>query len=785
MQRSPLLKLYTQGSPLRPRFKNTIRSFWSRSTSKWASIGDLRPILRISEEVQDALETNKPIVALESTIYTHGALGDLNLEDIVRQHGGVPAVCGILAGEPTVGLSPGEIDRMVHESAQKVSRRDIATLVGLAANGRKLHGGTTIAGTMILARLAGIRVFGTGGLGGVHRGGENSLDISADLSELGRTRMAVVASGCKGFLDIPRTLEYLETQGVTVSTFSQGRDHKDVAFPAFWAQDSDVKSPSVVESEEEAASIILAQEKFGIESGMVFANPIPREFSIPKAEMNDIIERAVSEAATLQAAQGNENTPFILKRVRELSQDRSVLANTALVQSNVKFATKISVALSRLISSGQLDAGKLSRRWLKTSRRSTHPCQPNRSSLLHKKGPSSRADILVAGSVAIDLACDYHGENRVFGETPRLHTSNPGSILQSIGGVGRNVALAAHRASTGTVRLCSMVGNDHAGAIIMKSLQSTGMDTSAVRQLDQGAHHPSSRTAQYVAINSSDKNLILAIADMKIFQDHHFPNEWNSIVTTARPKWLAVDACWNAAGIRHWIKAAKTSGAKVAFEPVSQAKSMDLFSSQELDSPLHVFPSPSVDLATPNQLELEAMYDAANANGYFNDPRWSAVAKGLDMHVVSKSLAEDMLPKTLDPDALQKAIHLLPYIPTVITKLGAKGVVLLKLMPKNDPRLENRASQPFIIKNVTGNESETGGIYARFFPSAEETERVVSVNGVGDTFLGVILAGLANGKCVEELIDVGQKGAVMSLMSVESVSPEVCRLRDELSTAAA
>lgn len=212
---------------------------------------------------------------------------------------------------------------------------------------------------MILASLAGIRVFGTGGLGGVHRGGEDSLDISADLFELGRTRMAVVASGCKGFLDIPRTLEYLETHGVAVSTMSQGRDPKDVAFPAFWARDSDVKSPSVVESEEEAAAIILAQDKLGIESGMVFANPIPKEFSIPKAEMNAIIEQAVSEAATGNAARGNENTPFLLKRIRELSQDRSVTANTALARSNVECATNISVALSGLVSRGTLEAEEL------------------------------------------------------------------------------------------------------------------------------------------------------------------------------------------------------------------------------------------------------------------------------------------------------------------------------------------------------------------------------------------------------------------------------------------
>lgn len=216
--------------------------------------------------------------------------------------------------------------------------------------GLEEHGGTTISGTMILARLAGIRVFGTGGLGGVHRGAESSMDVSADLTELGRTRVAVVSSGCKGFLDIAKTLEYLETQGVNVSTFVRGRPADKINFPGFWAMDSGLKSPSTVSSEEEAAAMILAQEKLGIETGIVFANPIPEKDSIPKSEMDDIIEQAVAESAR-QAASGSENTPFILKRIRELSEGRSVVANTALVQSNVGCAAKIAVALAHMLSS--------------------------------------------------------------------------------------------------------------------------------------------------------------------------------------------------------------------------------------------------------------------------------------------------------------------------------------------------------------------------------------------------------------------------------------------------
>lgn len=201
---------------------------------------------------------------------------------------------------------------------------------------------------MLLARLAGIRVFGTGGLGGVHRGGENSMDISADLTELGRTRVAVISAGCKGFLDIPRTLEFLETQGCHVSTFADGRT-SNIDFPAFWTRDSGVKSPSVVYSEKEAAAIILAQEKLNIESGMHFANPIPEEYGLPLAEMQAAIEQAVREAGE-KGATGNANTPYILGRLNELTENRANIANKELVKSNIIRATNVAKELSSMLS---------------------------------------------------------------------------------------------------------------------------------------------------------------------------------------------------------------------------------------------------------------------------------------------------------------------------------------------------------------------------------------------------------------------------------------------------
>ena len=218
--------------------------------------------------------------------------------------------------------------------------------------GQKLHAGTTIASTMILARLAGIRIFGTGGLGGVHRGGESSMDVSADLTELGRTRVAVVSAGCKGFLDIPRTLEYLETQGVPVATFTDGRPGTKVDFPAFWVRESGSPSPLAIHDERAAAAVILAQERLGLETGLLFANPIPEDAALPRAEMEAIIERALTESRE-QGIKGAASTPFVLTRIRELTRDRSTVANLALVRSNVARAAKIAVELSGMLSSGE------------------------------------------------------------------------------------------------------------------------------------------------------------------------------------------------------------------------------------------------------------------------------------------------------------------------------------------------------------------------------------------------------------------------------------------------
>ncbi len=256
----------------------------------------------------------------------------------------------MLNGVARVGMQPEDLLQLIStaggKDTWKLSRRDLGFIGGLGLRGQKLNGGTTIAGTMILAHLAGIKIFATGGLGGVHRGGENSMDISADLTELGRTPVAVISSGCKSFLDIGRTIEYLETQGVGVGTFADGRDG-DVDFPAFWARDSGIRSPQTIRDEADAAAIVYAQSQFPIHSGLLFANPVPEAAAIAKESIDGIISQAVAEAKE-QGITGSANTPFILKRIREVTKGASVTANSALIEANIVRGTKVAVELAKL-----------------------------------------------------------------------------------------------------------------------------------------------------------------------------------------------------------------------------------------------------------------------------------------------------------------------------------------------------------------------------------------------------------------------------------------------------
>lgn len=300
------------------------------------------PHLEISEEVAAALAGGEAVVALESTIITHGMPFPQNLEMAqsveaqIRAEGAVPATIAIMGGAFSVGLEPAALDKLARAggSAAKASRRDVAALLnsgGLA--------GTTVATTMQAADMAGIRLFATGGIGGVHRGAELSFDISADLEELSRTPVAVVCAGAKSILDIAKTLEVLETKGVPVIGY--GTDE----FPAFWARSSGYPVDHRLDTPEAVAALIETQAALGM-GGVLVANPIPAGHEIPAADIEKTIGAAIADANAAGISR-KALTPYLLKRIFELTGGRSLKANIALVEHNARVAARVAVALAR------------------------------------------------------------------------------------------------------------------------------------------------------------------------------------------------------------------------------------------------------------------------------------------------------------------------------------------------------------------------------------------------------------------------------------------------------
>jgi pseudouridine-5'-phosphate glycosidase len=300
----------------------------------------MQAFLQFSPEVQAARDAGKPIVALESTIISHGMPYPQNVqtarevEQVIRDAGAVPATIAIIDGRICVGLDGEQLELLGQsKEAIKVSRRDLAYVLAT-----KKLGATTVAATMICAQLAGIQVFVTGGIGGVHRGAETSFDISADLQELAQTSVAVVCAGVKSILDIGLTLEYLETHGVPVVSVGQA------AFPAFFTRDSGFKADFQLDTPEEQALFIRTKWRLGLAGGVVVSNPVPEAMAMQSEEIDTIIAQALREADE-QGVKGKLVTPFLLARIKELTGGRSLATNIALVKHNALVGAQLAVAL--------------------------------------------------------------------------------------------------------------------------------------------------------------------------------------------------------------------------------------------------------------------------------------------------------------------------------------------------------------------------------------------------------------------------------------------------------
>lgn len=299
--------------------------------------------LDISPEVQAALDEGKPVVALESTIICHGMPYPANVEtaleveDVIRSYGAVPATIAVIEGRIKAGLSKSQIEYLATAGyVRKLSRRDFPSVVADRADGA-----TTVAGTMIVSAMAGIRVFVTGGIGGVHRGAGQSFDISADLQELKNTDVAVVCAGCKSILDIPATLEYLETAGVPVIV------HGSDEFPAFYSVSSGCPAPMRIDTPQAIAEMLAVKQELGLAGGTLVACPVPVEHEIPAEEIDGFIREALAQAEK-EHVSGSRVTPYLLQKVVDLTQGRALATNRELVLNNAGIGARLAVELCRI-----------------------------------------------------------------------------------------------------------------------------------------------------------------------------------------------------------------------------------------------------------------------------------------------------------------------------------------------------------------------------------------------------------------------------------------------------
>ncbi|PNF24193.1 Pseudouridine-5'-phosphate glycosidase, partial [Cryptotermes secundus] len=329
--------------------RNRVYAYFRRRMSSF----NYNSCIDVSQEVSEALRSHSPVVALESTIISHGMPYPANLqtalqvEEVIRNQGAVPATIAVIKGRVKVGLDQEMLSEFasLKTPAVKTSRRDFPYVLS-----KGLNGGTTVAGTVIVSSAVGIKVFATGGLGGVHRGGEMTMDISADLTELGRNPVTVVSSGIKSILDIDRTLEYLETQGVCVVTYGQNKN-----FPSFYTPESGLEAPYNVETPAEAAALIEKLLQLRLNSGILLAVPIPEAEAMEGGEIEKAINTAVKEAED-HGIRGKEVTPFILNQVISLTGGRSLASNIALIKNNAKVGAQVALELARIQKNSSLQS---------------------------------------------------------------------------------------------------------------------------------------------------------------------------------------------------------------------------------------------------------------------------------------------------------------------------------------------------------------------------------------------------------------------------------------------
>jgi pseudouridine-5'-phosphate glycosidase/pseudouridine kinase len=721
--------------------------------------------ISISPELRQALSEKRPIVALESTIITHGLPYPHNIamassiEALIRDNGAIPATAAFIDGIPTLGVSSSQLEQLAAANKHnvKISRRDIPDVMA-----RRLTGGTTIAATMILAHQAGIDVFATGGLGGVSRPW-TLFDVSADLEELGKTPVAVVCSGPKSILDVQRTMEYLETKGVPVSTYvdeAMKLQLDPVAYaaaeraggntlakfwelqkynvPGFYVRDSGVRSPFVWESPTVAAKMIYnGKYTMGMENGYVFCAPAPLEVAMDKTFMDKVINGALAKAEE-NGVGGKELTPFLLQNVYDQTRGKSAEVNVAFVKNNAVLGSKIAKELSAM----------------KGGKSSFQPIvEETPKVLIPLKEDPIHSDTLVIGSVAVDTMCKLR--------TSKLGDSNPGTIGEgTIGGVGFNVALAATYAKSDPVVLITAINkNDSAGQKILKHMNELKLPTDGLIHLDGVA------TAQYLSMHDAQGELIVACADMDIAEKLPVEKVLQKI-EQLKPKCLLLDTNVSVEVISAVVASASMHEIKVLIEPTSAIKCRKLAQSN-----LPLFPSTPIQVVTPTVTELAEIYAAFAESGRFEDiDGWFNVLDALGItsqfreKLVHLSRQNKLVARYLQEGVFQQAFQLLPFFPRLVIKDGANGVLVVQIGDVNT--VIANAGSTFTLATRDGRHGLC--VEVAHYPAVPiSSDAVVNVTGAGDTLAGVLLA--VSGSVTPSTVAAAQRAAAAAVCSPHAV----------------
>ncbi|KAI0825052.1 indigoidine synthase A-like protein [Trametes gibbosa] len=786
---------YRSAPLLRPTIASHNCNLKRPASSLAAALKEHAPI-DIHPEVQDALAHGRPLVALETTIVTHGMPYPANLqtarsvESNVRKVGAIPATIGLIEGRVKIGLEPHELERLAdiqaNKSVVKLSRRDIGAAIAL-----KRDGGTTCSTTLIFAALAGIKVFSTGGLGGVHRGAESTMDISADLHELTRCPVGLVSAGVKSILDIGRTLEYLETLGVPVISYGPTDD-----FPAFYSRRSGFKSPWRIDDPVSAAQVLYTHKQLGMANGTLFAVPIPESYDEVGQELQRAVEQAVQESeANGVSRRGKEATPWLLKRVGELTSGKSLASNIALIENTALVGGQIAAAYSRLSHERH---PKASHPHLATSAESP-VCNSSETHDL----PSAK--LVVVGSAAVDISARADPVSGSARANNNLHSTTPGVVSLTAGGVGRNVAEAAHRILTShskdlatVTTLISPIGEDAFGEFLLAQTKKIGLRTDGL------IRSPIARTPVCNMFLDSMGGLTGGVADMGAILTLEAAKVIE-VLEKHNPAILALDANMSHESLKSLITYASQKNI-FSDEPTSVPKSTLIFPALAAALDTATIPRAPVTFATPNVLELAHMYQEACASSleltahryWWNVVDEMALGSEFRMeldHLARRSVLDgegtsaSKLSFLVDNGIAQMAINLLPFFQHLIIKCGEKGLIVALRISGEEAASSAWATYStniFARQIVARSKSGHSIVVLKHFPPIQVSEdKIVNVTGAGDSLVGSMLASLIQNiaafeepASLDELVAQAQLAAVYTLQSEHAVSPRLSTLAD-------